>query len=96
MIGNNGLIGSGYLITDSDACPIDSDARIQNLPNTTKQSPVEIEDDVFIGARSIILKGVKIGKGSIVGAGSVVSSDVPAYSIVAGNPAKFIRKITID
>lgn len=51
---------------------------------------VIIEDDVWIGGRVIILPGVKIGKGSIIGAGSVVTKDVDAYSIVAGNPAKII------
>ncbi len=96
IIGNNVLIGSGCLITDSDAHPIDPIARIQNIPNATKQSPIEIEDDVFIGARSIILKGVRIGKGSIVGAGSVVSADVPPNCIVAGNPARMIRIINLN
>ena len=52
--------------------------------------PVIIEDDCFIGHGSIILMGVKIGKGSIVGAGAVVSSDVPTGSVVAGNPARVI------
>ena len=53
--------------------------------------PVIIEDDVWIGAHTIILPGRKIGKGSIVGAGSVVTNDVPAYTIVGGNPAKVIK-----
>jgi maltose O-acetyltransferase len=56
------------------------------------KEPVIIEDDVWIGARVIILPGVKIGKGSIVGAGAVVTKDVEPYSIVAGVPAKLIRK----
>ena len=50
-----------------------------------------VEDDVWIGARATILKGVTIGEGSIVGACSVVTHDVPPYSIVAGNPAKVIK-----
>lgn len=50
-----------------------------------------IEDDVWIGARSIILSGVRIGKGAVIGAGSVVTKDVDPYSIVAGNPAKLIK-----
>lgn len=50
-----------------------------------------IEENCFIGARSILLPGVKIGSGSIVGAGSVVTKDVPPRSIVAGNPAVVIR-----
>lgn len=54
--------------------------------------PVVVEDDVWIGAHSIILPGVRIGKGAIVGAGSVVTKSVRPYAIVAGNPAKEINK----
>ena len=50
-----------------------------------------VGNDVWIGAKSTIMSGVKIGDGSIVGAGSTVTKDVPPYSIVAGNPAKFIK-----
>lgn len=53
--------------------------------------PVRIEDDVWIGARVIILPGLKIGRGAIIGAGSVVTRDVPSYAICAGNPARIIR-----
>lgn len=53
---------------------------------------VVIEDDVWIGAGAIILDGVKIGKGSVIGAGSVVTKKVDQYSVVAGNPARLIRK----
>jgi len=53
--------------------------------------PVVIEDDVWIGTKAIILKGIHIGKGAIVGAGAVVTKDVPSYAIVAGNPAKVIK-----
>lgn len=58
-----------------------------------KSAPVIIEENVFIGAHCTILKGVTIGKNSIIGAGSVVTKSVPANEIWAGNPAKFIRKI---
>lgn len=53
--------------------------------------PVIIEDDVWVGAHSIILKGVTIGRGAIVGAGSVVTKDVPPYAIIAGVPARVIK-----
>lgn len=53
---------------------------------------VEIQDDVWIGMGAIILKGVIIGKGSIIGAGSIVTKSIEPYSIVAGNPAKVIKK----
>jgi acetyltransferase-like isoleucine patch superfamily enzyme len=90
-IGNNVLIGSGTIITDSDAHPIHPEMR--QIPGEVKRKPIVIEDDVFIGARSIILKGVKIGKGSVIGAGSVVSKDVPPMTIMAGNPAKVVKEI---
>ena len=89
-IGNNVLIGSGCLITDTDAHPIDW--RERRLSNNTKAvAPVVIGDDVFIGARSIILKGVHIGNRSVIGAGSVVTKDIPADSIAAGNPAVIVK-----
>ncbi|MEC2159781.1 CatB-related O-acetyltransferase [Virgibacillus halodenitrificans] len=53
---------------------------------------IKIEEDVWIGSNSTILSGITIGRGSIIGAGSVVTKDIPRYSIVAGNPAKVIRK----
>lgn len=91
IIGNNVLIGSGCLITDTDSHPVDWNDRRENNNDKKGISPVKICDDVFIGARSIILKGVTIGERSVVGAGSVVSKDVPPDCIVAGNPAKVVR-----
>ena len=58
----------------------------------TKTSPIVIEDDVFIGANSIICKGVHIGARSIIAAGSVVVKDIPRDEVWGGNPARFIRK----
>src|SRR4051812_44961286 len=55
------------------------------------ERPVIIEDDVWIGARTIILPGVRVGHGSIIGAGSVVTRDVPPYSVFAGNPGRVVR-----
>ena len=51
---------------------------------------IVIEDDVWIGANSILLSGTKVGTGSVVGAGSVISKEFPPYSIIAGNPAQII------
>lgn len=90
-IGNNVLIGSGALITDNDAHGLHPKDR--NDPTKITSEEIVIGNDVFIGARSIILKGVKIGSGSVVGAGAVVSKDVPDYAIVAGNPAKIVGTI---
>lgn len=91
-IGNNVLIGSGCLITDTDAHPIDWRDRLENLYQKTKRAPIHIGNDVFIGARCIILKGVSIGDRCVIGAGSVVTNDVPSDCIVAGNPAKVIKR----
>lgn len=55
-------------------------------------NPIIIEDDVWIGTRVVILPGVKIGKGSVIGANSLVTKDVEPYSIMGGIPAKYIRK----
>ena len=84
-IGNRVLVGSGALITDSDAHPVDFESRKRGAAGVSR--PICIEDDGFIGARAVVLKGVRIGCGSVVGAGAVVVKDVPPYSVVAGNPA---------
>ena len=88
-IGNNVLIGSGCLICDNDSHPLNLKDR--NDDSKTVSKPIIIKNDVFIGARVIITKGVEIGQGAVVGSGAVVTKNVIAYSIVAGNPAKFIK-----
>ncbi len=64
--------------------------------DVTDKEPVKILKGAWIGARAIILKGVTVGEGAIIGAGSVVTTNVPSWTIVAGNPAKIIRKISAD
>ena len=56
-----------------------------------EEKPVIIEDDVWIGARVVILPGIRVGKGAIIGAAAVVTKDVPPYAVVGGNPAKIIK-----
>lgn len=93
-IGDNTIIGSGCLITDTDSHPIlAAERNLPDWPKYTKSKPIVIGKNVFIGARSIVLKGVTIGDGAVVGAGSVVTKDVPANTIVAGNPARVIKTI---
>jgi acetyltransferase-like isoleucine patch superfamily enzyme len=58
------------------------------------QGPIVIEDDAWLGAGCVILPGVRIGRGAVVGANSVVSQDVPALQVVAGQPARSIRELT--
>ena len=62
---------------------------------TAKTAPIVIEDDVLIGTRCIVLKGVTIGARSIIGSGSVVTKSIPADCIAAGNPCKVIRFINV-
>lgn len=90
-IGNNVLIGSGCIITDTDSHPLDWHDRLIDDMSKVRKKPIEIGNNVFIGARSIILKGVVIGEKSIIGAGSVVSANIPPNCIAAGNPAKVIK-----
>lgn len=61
----------------------------------TKSESIAIEDDCFIGSHSFIMKGVKLGKHCVVCANSVVTRSFPEYSVVAGNPAKIIKKIVV-
>ena len=61
------------------------------MQGNTEAKPVVIEDDVWIGRRVIILPGVTIGKGCIIGAGAVVTKDIPPYSVAAGVPAKVVK-----
>lgn len=91
-IGNNVKIGGCVLITDTDAHPMDYVAR-RSSNEGTKSAPVVIEDDVWIGAHCIILKGVTIGARSVIGAGSVVTKSIPADCVAAGNPCRVIKSL---
>ena len=94
-IGDNVKIGGNCYIIDTDFHSIDPEKR--KYPdqdrNDTRTAPVTIRENAFIGAASIILKGVTIGKGAVIGAGSVVTRDVPDGQLWAGNPARFIREL---
>jgi len=92
VIGKYVLCGGNVSIWDTDFHPLDYQQRREGFSGT-RTAPVIIGDDVFIGANSIILKGVTIGDKAIIGAGSVVTKDVLQGEIWAGNPAKFLRKI---
>jgi len=103
-IGDRTLISHNVNIFDNLTHPISPRERheqfmsiaLGQFPSVSNlgESPVYIENDVLIGSQAIILKGVRIGAGAIVGAGSVVTSDVPPWSIVGGNPARLIRELT--
>lgn len=92
IIEDDVVIGAGCKIYDSDFHSIVADYRLYgntNIPSV----PVKICRRSFIGGHTIILKGVTIGEGAVIAAGSVVTKDVPANEIWGGNPARFIKSI---
>lgn len=88
-IGNHVMMGPEVMIYSLNHRFRDPDILMMDQGDAADR-PVVIEDNVWIGARAILLPGVRIGSGSVVGAGAVVSRDVPAGVIVAGNPAKVV------
>ena len=107
-IGDYVLISHNVNIHDNDSHSLESKVRRKHaefildndtLPDSAfgaAEAPVEIEDDVWICFNSSILKGVRIGRGAVIAAGSVVTRDVEPYTLVAGNPARFKRKLDPD
>lgn len=90
------MLGAGVKIYDTDFHSLDYKIRRNiDTDNDRRSREVLIESDAFVGAGTTILKGVTIGKRSVVGAGSVVREDVPDDEIWAGNPAVFIKKCKI-
>lgn len=93
-IGDRCVIGADAIIADTDFHSLDPSVRSSiSDANRAACSPVVIESDVFIGGRSIILKGVQIGQGAVIGAGSVVTANVSAGTVVAGNPARTVGAV---
>jgi acetyltransferase-like isoleucine patch superfamily enzyme len=93
-IGNYVLIGANVTIADTDFHPTNPEGRrYRGDFDQFHSAPVRVEDNVFIGAGAYVLKGVTIGKNSVIGAGSVVTRDVPPNSIAAGNPARVIGDV---
>jgi acetyltransferase-like isoleucine patch superfamily enzyme len=92
IIGSNCLIAANCQIIDSNGHELSFDDVSNRINTVGKAKPIKICDNVWIGANSIILPGVTIGKGSIISANSVVNSDIPEMVIAAGNPAIVIKK----
>lgn len=101
-IGNSVAIGADCIIMDTDSHNLDWKIRCSEETNeygesvdmvTAASAPIVIEDNVLVGARCIILKGVTIGARSIIGSGSIVTKDIPSDCIAAGNPCKVIKSI---
>jgi len=90
-IGDNVLLGINVIITDTDHHSLDAQERRENTGITS--APVIIGNDVWIGANSMILKGVNIGNNTVIAAGSVVTASIPANVMAGGVPAKVIKKL---
>lgn len=103
-IGNCVIISNHVKIYDNNNHPTDPQTRHDMCMkgffgedwswNKAAKAPVVIEDDVWIGEYAAVMKGVTVGKGSVVASHSVVTKDVPPYSVVAGNPARVVKQLT--
>lgn len=112
VIGNNTRVGIGNTIigpvTISDNVNIGQNVTISGLnhnyedPGKTiseqgvSTMPIKIENNVWIGANSVVLPGVQIGNHSVIGAGSIITKDIPPYSVVVGNPARIVKRYDMD
>jgi len=91
MIDMNAVLGARALIGRN--CHIGAGAVIAGVLEPPSVRPVVIEDGVLVGANAVVLEGVRVGRGSVVAAGAVVVKNVPAGTVVAGVPAKVIKKV---
>jgi len=104
-IGDNVLISHSVNIFDNDSHSMDDSARASHFKsildgtryqvakNSINSAKIVIEDNVWIGFNSVILKGIKIGRGAIIACGSVVTKDVEPWTVVAGNPARIVKRL---
>lgn len=91
MIDMNAVLGGRATVGNN--CHIGAGAVLAGVVEPPSAQPVIVEDGVLVGANAVILEGVRIGRGSVVAAGAVVTKDVPANTVVVGAPAKVIKKI---
>ena len=105
VIGDDVIISWGVTIVDHNSHSVNWEERRNDVGNWARGekrwesvtvAPVLIENKAWIGLRAIILKGVRVGEGAVVGAGAVVTKDVPPYVVVAGNPARIVRRLRED
>lgn len=96
IIGAKTMVGANVTIADTDFHPLFSENRRYNKElSKIRVTDVIVGENVFIGANSIILKGVSIGRNSVIGAGSVVTRNIPENVIAAGNPCRVIRSLDV-
>lgn len=106
-VGNDVIISDNALLTDNNNHPTSPEMRIIMTAcedymhdelwtwKYAESKPIVIEDNVWIGRNAVVMKGVTVGRGSIVALGAVVTHDVPPYTVVAGNPAKIVKKLDV-
>lgn len=93
-IGRHCLLAEGVQLLDYDGHPLDAEQRRAGVPTPASQiRPVVLGDDVWVGTRAAILKGVTVGDRSVIGAGAVVRQSVPPDVVVAGNPARIVKHL---
>lgn len=92
-IGDNTLIGGNVKILDNDFHPLEIEARNKDIKEKINTRPIIIGKNCFIGCNSLILKGTVLGDGCVVGAGAVVCGEFEKNCVIAGNPARVIKKI---
>jgi acetyltransferase-like isoleucine patch superfamily enzyme len=95
VLGNRVTIGANSAIVDTDFHRLEPERRFES----GAAAPVVVEDDVFIGTQVLVLKGSRVGRGAVIGAGSVVTGEIPPGMVAAGNPARVVRAVepgTID
>jgi acetyltransferase-like isoleucine patch superfamily enzyme len=93
-IGARTLLGANATILDTNFHPVEAEARrFAPIPEPEPDDAVVIGEDVFIGAGAFVLPGTRVGNGSVVAAAAVVRGDIPAYVVVAGNPARVVKSL---
>lgn len=91
MIDMNTVVGGRAIVGNN--CHIGAGAVLAGVVEPPSATPVIVEDDVLIGANAVVLEGVKVGKGAVIAAGSIVVKDVEPYTVVAGVPAKLLKRV---
>ncbi len=89
VIGDDVVVGANSILVDTDFHPMKAEGR-RHVAESGETVPIRIGNDVFIGMNCLILKGVAVGDGAVIGAGSVVTRDVPPRMVAAGNPARVV------